>query len=201
MKKENSSLMSFLLLLSLSFLASSKSHGNPASEMVNVLNQNRTAWKLGKLHESPGLGCIALQYAELCEGDCNVNNNTLTCEPPEDDFTQVFAPNCGVELPTFVMVGQTLPFLWKPMAGESNKEKAATAEQCTHDFYASSQQLSGHSFVYLYTSHHRVVSLTQIMKDNPVVAEMIYWKTWDESFKDIYGVCKQQERSRVSGDK
>ncbi|KAL0812206.1 hypothetical protein Bca101_068649 [Brassica carinata] len=151
MKKENSSLMSFLLLLSLSFLASSKSHGNPASEMVNVLNQNRTAWKLGKLHESPGLGCIALQYAELCEGNCNVNN-TLTCEPPEDDFTQVFAPNCGVELPTFgrtlrlewewlgcikvptfgafclVMVGQTLPFLWKPMAGESNKEKAATAE-------------------------------------------------------------------------
>ncbi|KAG2320423.1 hypothetical protein Bca52824_013636 [Brassica carinata] len=100
MKKKNSSLMSILLLLSLSFLASSKRHGNPASEMVNVLNQNRTAWKLGKLHESPGLGCIALQYAELCEGNCNVNN-TLTCEPPEDDFTQVFAPNCGVELPTF----------------------------------------------------------------------------------------------------
>lgn len=162
--------------------------GNPASEMVNVLNQNRTAWKLGKLDESPGLGCIALQYAELCEGNCNVNN-TLPCKPPEDDFTQVFAPNCGVELPTFgTITGHVLgcgthyatpqasfsdilfrdnksllvlrnrshtevgvgmarlhkgTYFWcilfsdgginssfalKPMAGESNKEKAATAE-------------------------------------------------------------------------
>ncbi|CAH2071605.1 unnamed protein product [Thlaspi arvense] len=101
MKKEICSLMSILLLLSLSKLVSSKLHGNSASEMVRILNQNRTARKLGKLNESPGLGCIALQYAELCEGKCNVVNNTLTCEPNEADFTQVFAPNCGVELPTF----------------------------------------------------------------------------------------------------
>lgn len=74
--------------------------GNPAHEMVNILNQNRTSRKLSKLNENPGLGCMALQYVELCEGNCSVNN-TLSCEPPEDDFTQVFAPNCGVELPTF----------------------------------------------------------------------------------------------------
>lgn len=75
--------------------------GNPATEIVSILNKNRTARKLSKLNESPGLGCMALQYVELCEGNCNVNNNTPSCEPPEDDFTQVFAPNCGVELPTF----------------------------------------------------------------------------------------------------
>ncbi|VVA89558.1 unnamed protein product [Arabis nemorensis] len=75
--------------------------GNQATEIVSILNNNRTARKLSKLSESPGLGCMALQYAELCEGNCNVNNNTVSCEPPEDDFTQVFAPNCGVELPTF----------------------------------------------------------------------------------------------------
>lgn len=74
--------------------------GNPAHEMVSILNQNRTSRKLSKLNENPGLGCMALQYVELCEGNCSVNN-TLSCEPPEDDFTQVFAPNCGVELPTF----------------------------------------------------------------------------------------------------
>ncbi|CAE5956212.1 unnamed protein product [Arabidopsis arenosa] len=100
MKNGISFLKSILLFLSLSSeLASSKLHGNPAHEMVGVLNQNRTALKLGKLNESPGLGCMALQYVELCEGNCNVNN-TLSCDPPEDDFTQVFAPNCGVELPT-----------------------------------------------------------------------------------------------------
>lgn len=77
--------------------------GNTAHEMVNILNQNRTSRKLSKLNESPGLGCMALQYVELCEGNCYVNN-TLSCDPPEDDFTQVFAPNCGIELPTFATI-------------------------------------------------------------------------------------------------
>ncbi|KAL1217156.1 hypothetical protein V5N11_021490 [Cardamine amara subsp. amara] len=100
MKNEFSFLKSILLFISLSVPASSKLHGNPTHEMVSILNQNRTSRKLSKLNENPGLGCMALQYAELCEGNCSVNN-TLSCEPPEDDFTQVFAPNCGVELPTF----------------------------------------------------------------------------------------------------
>lgn len=43
---------------------------------------------------------MALQYVELCKGNCT-DNNAVNCKPPEDDFTEVFAPNCGVELPTF----------------------------------------------------------------------------------------------------
>ena len=44
---------------------------------------------------------MALQYVEECKGNCTRNNNTINCRPSEDDFTEVFAPNCGVELPTF----------------------------------------------------------------------------------------------------
>ncbi|KAJ0111504.1 hypothetical protein Patl1_00044 [Pistacia atlantica] len=42
---------------------------------------------------------MALQYVELCKGNCS-NGNAVNCQPPEDDFTEVFAPNCGVELAT-----------------------------------------------------------------------------------------------------
>lgn len=74
--------------------------GNPANDLVSIINQNRTAHKLPELNDSPGLGCIALQYIELCKSNCT-RNYTLNCKPSEDDFTEVFAPNCGVELPTF----------------------------------------------------------------------------------------------------
>lgn len=75
-------------------------HGNPASDIVDIINMNRTDQKLPPLNDSPGLGCMALQYVELCKGNCT-ENNVVNCKPPEDDFTEVFAPNCGVELPTF----------------------------------------------------------------------------------------------------
>ncbi|BAT96885.1 hypothetical protein VIGAN_09020000 [Vigna angularis var. angularis] len=75
-------------------------HGNPASDIVDIINKNRTDQKLPHLNDSPGLGCMALQYVELCKGNCS-DNNAVNCKPPEDDFTEVFAPNCGVELPTF----------------------------------------------------------------------------------------------------
>lgn len=77
----------------------SKHHGNPANDLVDIINKNRTSQKLPQLNDSPGLGCMALQYVELCKGNCS--NNVATCKPPEDDFTEIFAPNCGVELPTF----------------------------------------------------------------------------------------------------
>ncbi|KDP28903.1 hypothetical protein JCGZ_14674 [Jatropha curcas] len=86
--------------LLLAACVSSKNHGNPANDIVEMINENRTAHKLPQLNESPGLGCMALQYVELCEGNCT-SNNAVNCKPPEDDFTEVFAPNCGVELPTF----------------------------------------------------------------------------------------------------
>ncbi|KAH1069361.1 hypothetical protein AAZX31_03G091000 [Glycine max] len=75
-------------------------HGNPANDIVDIINKNRTDEKLPRLNDSPGLGCMALQYVELCKGNCT-ENNVVNCRPPEDDFTEVFAPNCGVELPTF----------------------------------------------------------------------------------------------------
>uniref|UniRef100_A0A2P2N660 Ferredoxin n=1 Tax=Rhizophora mucronata TaxID=61149 RepID=A0A2P2N660_RHIMU len=74
--------------------------GNPANDLVDIINENRTAQKLSQLNDSPGLGCMALQYAELCKGNCT-GNNAVNCKPPGTDFTEVFAPNCGVELPTF----------------------------------------------------------------------------------------------------
>ncbi|PNX57505.1 hypothetical protein L195_g058728, partial [Trifolium pratense] len=73
---------------------------NPASEIVDIINKNRTDQKLHNLNDTPGLGCMALQYVELCKGNCT-DNNVVNCKPPEDDFVEVFAPNCGVELPTF----------------------------------------------------------------------------------------------------
>lgn len=74
--------------------------GNSANDLVGIINKNRTAQKLPELGSSPGLGCIALQYAKECLENCSASN-TVTCRPSEDDFTEIFAPNCGVELPTF----------------------------------------------------------------------------------------------------
>ncbi|KAJ4727321.1 Ferredoxin-related [Melia azedarach] len=87
------------LLLSPVVVCSNK-HGNPANELVDIINNNRSSQKLPKLNDSPGLGCMALQYVELCKGNCT-SGNAVNCKPPEDEFTEVFAPNCGVELPTF----------------------------------------------------------------------------------------------------
>lgn len=43
---------------------------------------------------------MALQYAEFCKSNCT-SDNTLHCSPSEDNFTEIFAPNCGIELPTY----------------------------------------------------------------------------------------------------
>ncbi|GFP90471.1 hypothetical protein PHJA_001191000 [Phtheirospermum japonicum] len=94
-------LCTYLLLPS---LVCSKNHGNAANELLDIINSNRTAHKLPKLSDSPGLGCIALQYAQQCTSNCSTSSNStmiLHCRPQENDFTEIFAPNCGVELPTF----------------------------------------------------------------------------------------------------
>ncbi|KAK0583420.1 hypothetical protein LWI29_036787 [Acer saccharum] len=89
-----------LCLLLLPVAVYSKNHGNPANDLVDIINSNRTSIKLPKLNDSPGLGCMALQYVKLCKDNCT-NNNAVNCKPPEDDFIEIFALNCGVELPTF----------------------------------------------------------------------------------------------------
>ncbi|KAL5973711.1 hypothetical protein ACLOJK_030367 [Asimina triloba] len=77
--------------------------GNPANELLDIINENRTAQKLPKLLDSPGLGCMALQYISECTGNCT-SNHTVNCQPPEEDITEVYAPNCGVELPTMDII-------------------------------------------------------------------------------------------------
>ncbi|XP_011085419.1 uncharacterized protein LOC105167410 [Sesamum indicum] len=114
----NRTFLSSILLLA--HFVYSKNHGNAANDLLDIINANRTAQKLPKLNPSPGLGCIALQYAEQCNGNCS-RNNTIHCQPPEDDFTEVFAPNCGVELPTFgtisgYMLGCRQKYLQPPEA-------------------------------------------------------------------------------------
>ncbi|WCJ23065.1 ferredoxin-related [Euphorbia peplus] len=109
-----------LFQLLLAAFVCSKNHGNPANDLVEIINNNRTSQKLRQLNDSPGLGCMALQYVELCKGNCT-SNGTLNCKPPEDDFTEVFAPNCGVELPTFgtitgLIVGCESKYLEPPQA-------------------------------------------------------------------------------------
>ncbi|XP_047339431.1 uncharacterized protein LOC124942904 [Impatiens glandulifera] len=89
-----------IIALSNFSLVSSKHHGNPANDIIEIINTNRTNDKLSRLNNNPGLGCMALQYSKQCKGNCT-RNNTITCQPNEDDFTEIFAANCGVELPTF----------------------------------------------------------------------------------------------------
>ncbi|PWA37815.1 hypothetical protein CTI12_AA586960 [Artemisia annua] len=89
--------LGFLLLAA---AVSSKNHGNQANDLIDIINTNRTSKRLPQLNNNPGLGCIALQYIKECRGNCS-ENNTVNCKPSENDFTEIFAPNCGVELPTF----------------------------------------------------------------------------------------------------
>ncbi|XP_062098377.1 uncharacterized protein LOC133804242 [Humulus lupulus] len=120
LKKFSCSCWFLLSQLLLAALVCSKDHGNPANDIVNLINDNRTSHKLSILNDSPGLGCMALQYVELCKTNCTANN-TIDCKPSEDDFTEIFAPNCGVELPTFGtitgrIVGCQSKYLEPPLA-------------------------------------------------------------------------------------
>ncbi|XP_042429897.1 uncharacterized protein LOC122016606 [Zingiber officinale] len=90
--------ISFLIVL-LPVVSAQIDNGNPANQIVNLINKNRTATKLPELSNSAGLGCMALQLLLKCTKNCT-GNNTLDCRPPEVDITEVYAPNCGVELPT-----------------------------------------------------------------------------------------------------
>uniref|UniRef100_A0A0D9VN62 Uncharacterized protein n=1 Tax=Leersia perrieri TaxID=77586 RepID=A0A0D9VN62_9ORYZ len=90
-----------LLLLGAGAVSPAKIHGNPANELVELVNANRTASKLPRLRTSAGLGCMALQYISECIGiDACGGNGTVACQPPEEHMTEVYAANCGVELPT-----------------------------------------------------------------------------------------------------
>lgn len=64
---------------------------------MDVINNNRTASKSSSLYDNPGLACIALQYIKAYQGDCAAVGGANAKKPPEADFAEIFAPNCGVQ--------------------------------------------------------------------------------------------------------
>ncbi|KAJ6743356.1 hypothetical protein OIU85_017326 [Salix viminalis] len=104
---------SFLLLPSiLFFFASASAHihyvarvtDNPADQLVAALNNNRTAKKESTLYDNPGLGCIALQYIKAYQGDCGAVGGDDAKKPPDSQFADTFAPNCGVTASTLSQI-------------------------------------------------------------------------------------------------
>ncbi|XP_014756319.1 uncharacterized protein LOC100838594 isoform X2 [Brachypodium distachyon] len=116
--------MLFLLMLlspaNIHHAAAAAGGGNPANDLVALINAKRTASKLPPLRNSKGLGCMALQYISHCivanANSCSAttttnNNNTVTppvCQAPDTDITEVYAANCGVELPTVDVISGRL---------------------------------------------------------------------------------------------
>lgn len=94
----------WLHLLSLLFVSASaattQSTNNPADELVDVLNNNRTAHQLKSLPDNPGLACIALQYLKAYQGDCGAVGGSNAKKPADAEFAQTFGPNCGVVVST-----------------------------------------------------------------------------------------------------
>ncbi|XP_019416944.1 PREDICTED: uncharacterized protein LOC109328113 isoform X2 [Lupinus angustifolius] len=77
---------------------------NPADKLVVVLNENRTAHKVSTLSDNPGLACLALQYIKAYQGDCGAVGGSDAKKPPESQFAEVFAPNCGVKASTLAPI-------------------------------------------------------------------------------------------------
>ena len=71
---------------------------NPADQIVDIINKNRTAQKSSALYSNPGLACIALQYIKAYEGDCGAVGEAK--KPSDSQIAKTFAPNCGVEATT-----------------------------------------------------------------------------------------------------
>lgn len=96
----------WLLILCIVFISASANNiqikvtDNPADELVAALNSNRTAHKSSSLYSNPGLACIALQYIKAYEGDCSSVGGSDAKKPPDSQFAETFAPNCGVKVST-----------------------------------------------------------------------------------------------------
>ncbi|KAF8388733.1 hypothetical protein HHK36_025413 [Tetracentron sinense] len=95
---------SFLIFVSASADTSKNVTDNPADKLVSVLNSNRTAHKLSALADNPGLACIALQYIKAFEGNCDDVGGSNAKKPAESEFTDTFAPKCGVQASTLTQI-------------------------------------------------------------------------------------------------
>nr|XP_043629311.1 uncharacterized protein LOC122600631 [Erigeron canadensis] len=77
---------------------------NPADELVAIVNSNRTAHKTSSLSNNPGLACIALQYIKAYQGNCDEVGGSNAKKPADSEFSDAFAPNCGVEVATLAPI-------------------------------------------------------------------------------------------------
>ncbi|KAI4337188.1 hypothetical protein L6164_015634 [Bauhinia variegata] len=77
---------------------------NPADKLVAAINENRTSHKLSAVYDNPGLACIALQYIKAYQGDCGAVGGSDAKKPPESQFAETFAPNCGVKASTLAPI-------------------------------------------------------------------------------------------------
>lgn len=115
--------------------------GNPANEIMTVINSNRTSIKLPKLHDNAGLGCMALQYIAECSANCT-SNNTVTCRPPEIDITEVYAANCGVELPTVnTVLNHLITCSWNYLSPEEAFSKIYTSDKKAGSIFHSKENV------------------------------------------------------------
>ncbi|RLN08879.1 hypothetical protein C2845_PM11G20780 [Panicum miliaceum] len=100
--------------------SAAKIHGNPANDLVALINGKRAASKLPALRSSAGLGCMALQYISECMAMASAacsSDNTVACQPPEAHITEVYAANCGVEFPTVDVISGRLVGCHRERAG------------------------------------------------------------------------------------
>ncbi|KAA8546241.1 hypothetical protein F0562_003020 [Nyssa sinensis] len=77
-----------------------KATNNPADQLVDVLNSNRTAHNASTLFDNPGLACIALQYIKAYQGNCDEVGGPNAKKPADSEFVDTFGPNCGVSAST-----------------------------------------------------------------------------------------------------
>lgn len=103
---------SSFLLISASADVFNRVTNNPADELVDVINNNRTAHKNSSLYDNPGLACIALQYIKAYGGDCGAVGGANGKKPAETEFAETFAPNCGVEASTLAQITGRLLGCW-----------------------------------------------------------------------------------------
>jgi hypothetical protein len=106
--------------------------GNPANDLVALINGKREASRLPALRNSRGLGCMALQYISECMaattgGAACSSGNTMACQTPEAHITEVYAANCGVELPTVDVISGRLFGCHRDRDGPEDALASATA--------------------------------------------------------------------------
>lgn len=124
--------------------------GNPANDLVSLINGKRAASKLPALRNSEGLGCMALQYISECMATgaaaCS-SGNTVVCQPPEAHITEVYAANCGVELPTVDVISGRLVGCQRERDGPEDALQAVLASATGNSTNATATEATALSVI------------------------------------------------------